>query len=303
MNYDHVKACMAKGKRPKGMGYGDYSHLMKANEEEPMSQEDYEDMDEDEEEDMEGEGRKSMIDADDLMKAIDDYAAVEDSLESSFGTRQEQLEAKADAGTITKSERVELGKLWAAEDDDEPEHISKSIRDRVIEDDDDDDEDMEGLFDATPVFDRFAKSIDDALNDMMKSISGESRATRQLMKAQGQLLKGIGQVIAGQNDLIEELADRLDAVETTPQTPRAITARSAGRPRPLNKSTTAGEGGGDSLTKAQVFEGMRKLIIKAEARGDQNALERYTRNSAKLETVGEIDRDVLAEVESEMSAA
>lgn len=309
MTYDQVKACMAKGKRPKGMGYGDYSAMMKANDDEPMDQDDYEDMDEDEGE--EEEGRKSMsatdgVNADDLIKALDDYEAVEEAIGETPTGRQEYLEARQAAGTITKSERQELGRLWAGDPTDGGEDIHKSTRERVT----DIDPDLDEMFDASPALANFASAIDTSFDEFRKSISNDGRATRQLLKAQGTVLRAIGQVIYDQDQLIksqttviEELGKRLKIVETTPQAPRATRTRDNGVQRPITKSSVGGDGPtGDDLSKAQLQAGMRRLLIKAGERGDEQAIERLTHNTAKLESFGRVDDDVRAAVEAELTS-
>ncbi len=293
------------GRRPRGMGYSDYTSMCKGEDEEPMSEEDYNAMEEDEEGE---EYERKSISGSDLLKSIQDYQAVADAVHGGPGaSRVELLEARMQAGTLSKSERVELGKIWAGEaaPQETGTELRKSLREHLSDLGDGSDD----FLDASDWLQSLTSSIDTSLDELTKSFTSDSRATRQLLRGQGDLIKSFAVHAVKQAELLETLANRLEVVEGTPRRPRAVTSQPAqGRPLAKSVSGNAGPVGGASssgqlrgtLNKAQVFQGLQSLTKSAADREDAPALDRLNRAAALFESTGEINRDLMLAVEQEV---
>lgn len=295
--------------RPKGMTYEVYKSRCEANELKPLSKAAFEALPEakegdDDEEDEEDEGgeeetdksKAGDVDPDALEKALADYESVEAGLDLAGGTgnRETYLKARLDAGTITKSERAELGKIWAGDDTDGGEPIQKSLEDGIREDDDNSD-----LLDASP----FLKSMVDGLESRMGSLEGEVRGTgaasMELIKAQGGLIKALVKGYGRQARVIDALEQRLGVVEKSPAPRRSVGADPRDvRERELGKARVGSEGS-DKLSKAQVFRGLRGLMEKAENDRQRDGLAHAT---AKFESTGQIRKALLERVVAELAS-
>lgn len=313
------------GKKSKMMTYGDflgkgggtykdYLKACSANKLKPMSKaefakaqaqaEDVEDEEEEEdEEDVEVEVdvekalyAGSAIGAESLRKAMQDYEIVENALNKSGGSRESFLMEKLNAGTITKSEQVELGRLWAHEEED---HVSadplvKSVSARMVEED----PDAAGLVDAS----QFLKSLVDSTNEAIEDVAGrverESSVTRNFLQSQGRLMKAMASTIAdqqellkGQQDVITEMRRRLGILEEEP-----TVRKSHGTPDPRDVSrrdtSSRGTSGRDdsdtTLTKSEVQEGLRQLMVKADEANDSAAIDQLTHATALFESTGKV---------------
>lgn len=239
-----------------------------------------------------GDLRKSMAAFDDVAGAA--QAAV-------GGSRETYLTARFAAGTITKSERAELGRIMAgtAENpnvDAAGRPLRKSLESYL------DPEDKE-VVNAAPLLKSLMNGVQDRLDAIQSRADAGHESTRQLLLAEGQLLKGLcGAVLemGAQNreqaKLIKSLQGRLATVETTPAAPRAVRsagARGAAQP-PINKSTTGarsnggagGAGGGDNLQKSQVVRAFHTLVKGASDGNDFATAERLSHECATYERNG-----------------
>lgn len=290
MTYDSMDKMIKMGKRPHGMGYGDYSSLMKKAGKTPMDSDDYDDMDEADE------GYGKSITSSALSKAMDAYDAVEEGI--SYGDNREgQLLAKASNNTITKSERSELSHLLAG-----GEALRKSLDEYI----DDDDPASGELVRANDFLKSLTVSIDESLESVHSAVTKDGAASRQLLKAQGQLTKAVAEValetserLADALELIKSMEDRIDTVERKPVPARArrTVDRRNVKPRMLAKSAIeGGEGGGqggdaDKLSKSQILMGLRKLTDEAVQKGDKESLREIAFVISKVEAGGGIQRN------------
>ena len=302
--------------RPKGLTYKVYKSRCEADSLRPLSksafeslpeakEEDDEEEDEDEEEEEEEEEEESeksvSVDPDALEKALADYESVEEglALTGDTGDRETYLQARLDAGTISKSERTELGRIWSgvAEDDDEPLHKSLS---EVVRDDDEDNGD---LLDASP----FLKSMVDGLEHRMHGLEGEVRgssaANLELVKAQGGLIKALVKSHGRQARIIDVLESRLGIVEKSPAPRRSVGSDPRDvRNREIGKSRVGGDAGDDDkLKKSQVFQGLRGLMLKADKANDERGRDAIAHATAKFESSGQISRNLLNRVQEELT--
>jgi len=303
----YYKACLKAGKRPQGMGYGDYSSMMKADGGEPMDEEDYDGMEEDED----GPGRvdkSETISAYSLAKALESYDSVEDALGSAGNSRESYLQARLDAGTITKSERAEIGKIWQGVDEDDGGTIRKSFAEVVAEED----EDAADLIEASDFLKSLIASVDNSLNSVSDEVTRDGYATRELLKAQGGLVRALvkdqiesRQLLKSQNEVIEVMRQRLGIVERTPAVKRSVgnhDPRSAPG-RELAKSSVGGSArGSDQLSKSQVSHGMQSLMVKASEKGDSKAMDLITHASARFEFDGTLPKNFEQAIRQEIGA-
>jgi hypothetical protein len=290
----------SKAKGGKDMSYEDYMKNATEGGLSYMSKGEYEDAegagDDEEEEEEEEETEKSEIGAMDLLKAISDYDAVESALIESGSSRESYLRARFDAGTISKSERQEYGRILAGDADEAAAPLRKSMTERIEESDDD----ASHLVDGSAFLKSLVDSVDSSLDAVTQEVTRDGAATRQLLKAQGGLVRQQAHVILGLSDRLEKsesvidaLAQRLNIVARQPAPMRAIGSHDPRnvRARPLAKSVTGGDAlggttqsGVDDLSKAQVTQGLRTLVQQAADRDDQQALSVLTQASAKFES-------------------
>lgn len=252
--------------------------------------------DDDEGEDMEQskKARKSVVSASDLLKSIDAYDATDRALREGGTSRESFLTAKFDAGTLSKSERRELGRIWAGEDTgpDYGENLHKSLYDIVS-----DDEDSGALVDASDFLKSLVAGVDVRMTSVADEVSRQGRATRELLKAQGSLVKSLAKIVAQQDNVIKALGDRLGTVESTPAPRRSVSARQQNvRGRGLAKSVTAGSAGDDKLTKSQIQQGLRTLMLHASEEHDDAAMDKITHATALYEQTGRLPNNILAAI-------
>ena len=287
MTYDSMDKMIKMGKRPQGLGYGDYSSLMKGAGKEPMDSDEYDDMDEADEK------YGKSVESDALSKAMEAYDAIEAAVNDG-GNREGVLLAKASSNTISKSEREELSQILAGGG----EVLRKSLEEYI----DDDDPDSGGLVRANGFLKSLTASIDDSLEAMHDTVSKEGSASRELLRAQGQLTKSMAVIALQTSDrlndaleIIKSLQGRVDSVERTPVRARArrtVDPRSVVR-RPLAKSSIADdtEDNGDKLSKSQILQGLRKLTDEAVSKGDKTSLTEIAFVISKVEAGGGIQRN------------
>ena len=312
--------------RPKGMTYKGYLEACKSGGYQPMTKADFEELDEeeedvvekaeeddieedmeededdveeagddddvdedvDDEEDAEGEAEKSLRTSD-LLKAIAAYEDTEDALTAPRNqSREDYLHARLDAGTISKSERTELGRIWAGELEEEPADLQKSLIDTLHEDDN-----SAHLVDASDFLRTLVKGVDDRMGDVLGSITRDGHATRELMKAQGSLIKSLAAHAAKQDRVIKAMAQRLETVEQAPAPRRAVRAR---RDRVADRSMQKSVYGGtaqDALSKSDVTNGLRALLMHAVDKNDTTAVQRITQATALFEQTGSIPSHIM----------
>ena len=239
-------------------------------------------------ESMESKEAEKSVSVADLIKAVNAYEAVEDTLIKSGTNRETFLQARLDSGTITKSERVELGKIWAGQVD-ETETLSKSVNSKVESDGNSE------LIDASD----FLKSIVGGIDSRMDKVEGEilrdGLATRELMKAQGTLLKGLAGVLSEQDDLIKSLVNRLEAVEGSPAPKRSVSTDSgAVAGRGISKSVVGETAPGPvGLTNDQIHGGLRGLMTRAGENKNKEAMDRIVQATALYEQTGNLPDNMM----------
>ena len=236
------------------------------------------------------ETEKSDVGAADLLKAIEAYETVESAISESGTSRETYLTARLDSNTITKSERAELGRLWAQVEDAEPElpNFQKSFVETIGEDDD-----TSQMVDASPFLKSLVDGIDTQMGRVLQEMGRDGRATRELLRGQGTLIKGLGRVVVEQDDLIKSLVDRLEHVESTPVGRRSV--RTATPPERRISKSMVGEAD-DNLSKSQVGGALRTLMIAASERNDQQAMEQIKFETAAWEQTGALKPSMLAAV-------
>jgi len=308
--------------RPKGMDYGVYKAACAAKKTAPMDEDAFKALPVDEDEPIDGAAAESEEEATDddttggeeggepvskgladLRKGLEAFGDVQAASQTAIGgSRETYLTARLTAGTISKSERAELGRIMAGAAEDRPVDASgrvlnKSLREAL------DPADQE-VIDAAPLFKGLMNGIQDALNGIQHRIDAGQVSQQQIILAQGQLLKSLcGGVldladgIAKRDKLIKGLGARLDAVERTPVAQRAVrTAGDKGAAAPpLNKSTTGarsntGAGGAqsDQLSKAVVVRGFNMLVKSAADNGDFPTAQRLSHECADYERHGQL---------------
>ena len=269
-----------------GEDMGDSEDETPAEETETAEADDDDDVQEEELEDSE-----KSVEVGDLMKAIDAYSDVEAALiPPSEGTREVVLQARLDAGTISKSERAELGRIWSGEDTDAVDEVfQKSLVETLQEDDN-----AAHLVDASDFLRTLIKGVDDRMGDVLGEVTRDGRATRELMKAQGSLVKSLAVHAEQQDRVIKAMAERLVTVEHTPAPRRAVTSRrDSVQQRTMQKSVFAGEAGGEAMSKSEVTSGLRALLIHASDKSDNSAMQRITQATALYEQTGTLPNNIM----------
>lgn len=291
--------------KPARMGSGDgQSSGVSFKAEDEEEEEDYDPRDhEDDEDDSDDEGKKSMAyDSNDLIKALDDFELVEETLSESAAEydREGFLLAKLNDGTLTKAERAELGEIMMKsggddEDEDEPvedweaDEIFKSMSEHIAEVD----QEHADLLDASPFLGSLAKALDASLDTLRKAVSDDGRTTRAALQATGTLLKATAQHQIQLVDMIKSLQDQLDAanerletVEDTPVQPRSVVS-DRGQSRNIAKSALGGQPG--QIRRDDLYKALNAMTVEAAERGDNQALDQLTTAVAKLEAGGPLD--------------
>tara|TARA_Y100000034_G_scaffold25667_1_gene30284 strand:- start:403 stop:1323 length:921 start_codon:yes stop_codon:yes gene_type:complete len=299
LTYEVYKSqCNAKGLR--ALSKAAFESLPESEDKDDKDEEEEEEDEEEEEEDSDKSETSGGVDPDALEKALADYEAVENGLDLSgdTGDRETYLTARLDAGTISKSERQELGRIWSgdyADYDNDDDTVSKSLEDGIREDDDSGD-----LLDAS----LFLKSMVDGIEDRLSGVEGEVRgsrtATMELVKAQGGLIKAMAGEIKRQSRINGALEERLGIVEKSPAPRRSVGADPRDvRSRELGKAKVGGDAD-DTLSKSQIFTGLRSLMQKAD---NDRARDQLAHATAKFESTGHLSRGLLNLVTTELSEA
>jgi hypothetical protein len=261
--------------------------------------EDDEDEDEDEDEGEDMEKKKSLnVSEDDLTKALDHLEAISEGIDQGQTDRRADLAEKLVKGLLTDEERVELMEIVGSEQD-EGENMEKSVSDRWS-----DESEMGADYDVSPFLEKLGKGISEALDevktDMRKSADNQQVFNRALAKS----FKGIGRVVQEQQELIkslaeqnDQLAQRLGVVESSPM-PRKSRPTAA----PLQKSFVGQEGGGDELSRAEIFKGLESLMIKSRENNWMAPCgEPIERAITQFESSGQISRPMLRDVAKELN--
>jgi len=243
--------------------------------------------------DMSRKGARKSISAGDLLKSIAAYDATEDALRESGTSRESFLTTKLDSGTLSKSERVELGQIWSGATEDvveTPEDLHKSLYDVMT-----DDEDAGALVDASDFLKSLVQGMDQRMQGVAQDVSREGRATRELLKAQGSLVKSLAVVVAEQDEIIKSLAGRVEEVEAAPAPRRSVSSeRSQVRGRPLSKSTVGDTP--DNLGSDAIKKGLRSLMMHASEESDNTAMDKIMHATAMFEQTGNIPSNILAAI-------
>jgi hypothetical protein len=249
----------------------------------------------------------------DLRKSLRAYNAVDSAARVAVGGSMETyLKARLDAGTITKSERAELGKLWAGLTDNKPVDAGgRPLRKALTEYLDPEDQQV---VNAAPLL----KSLIGGLQDRLDTIANRSEvgteSLRQLVIAEGQLVKSLcgavlemGDQLTRRDRVIKALETRLGIVEATPAAPRAVrSGGTQGAPgRPLAKSVQGGGGarpepgaGGTDLKKSQVVRAFHTLVKAAGEGNDYGTANRLTEECAAFERGGKLTPGTRAAIEA-----
>lgn len=333
--------------RPAGMDYGTYKAMCAAKKTSPLSEDEFkalpvdgggdddepadgggtgngggegEQVDDDEggsgggtpSDDDDDEGAEKGLKLEDLRKGIKAFDDVSKAAQVAVGgSRETYLKARLDSGRITKSERAELGRIWAGTaENPNVDGAGRPLRKALTEYMDPEDREV---VNAAPLL----KSLVDGLQDRLDTIQNRSDAgnesLRQLVVAEGQLVKSLcgavldmGAMLSRRDRVIKSLEERLGIVEKTPAPARAV--RSAGArgaaPAPINKSTTGarsnggsgGAGGGDNLQKSQVVRAFHTLVKGASDGNDFETAGRLTQECAAYERTGHLNPGTKAAV-------
>lgn len=307
----------------KKMTYKAYCDAMSEKGLKPMAKNDYEAMSDDEYEEKVGKGMgvtqgdgiahassmdekpgepqtmvKAQKAAEDLLKSIDAYSAVEEGVDPK-APRVAELEARIAAGTATSKDRMELGDLYKSEAHTALHNgdLRKSLAERMGADDE-----AAQLVDASPVFQALLDGFDATISDLSKGLAQESLVTRELQKAQGQLFKSVARVIAEQHEVIREqgaliksLHDRVSHVEGQPA-PRRARQATDGDILKGGPAAAPAQSRSNKLSKAQVRQALRVLTDQAADRGDDNALTNLGLATAEFEATGNLPQAAHAAV-------
>ncbi len=283
--------------RPKGMTFKSYKTMCKAMGQEPVSEDAFKafpeqgDGDGDEgggqgDDDGDEAEKGGAVDAADLFKSIAAFDATANALGTSGTSRETYLQARLDAGTITKSERTELGQLWI-DGTDGGDNRTELVRKSII-----DEGTPEGeLVDASAFLKSMVDGINDRLHDVTTEVTRESMASRELIKGLGGLMRDMASVIATQNVVVKALGARMGVLERTPAPRRSVGADPRDiRARRITADTTGGGAAGDEtpLTKAQIGRGFENLIKAASDASDDVALDRLVSATSRWEADGKL---------------
>lgn len=248
----------------------------------------------------------------DLRKSIAAFAGVSAAAQTAIGgSRETYLSARVTAGTITKSERAELGKLWAGLTDDKPvDAAGRPLRKSLIEYLDPEDQQV---VNAAPLLKSLIGGLQEQLTANTVRVETGNVATQQLIQAEGLLLKSLcgavlqmGDQLARRDNVIKALETRLGIVEATPVAPRAVRspAPKDTPARPLAKSVGGGGGapqpgaGGTSLQKSVVVNTFHRLVKAAGDGNDFSTAARLAEECATFERGGKLSPGTRAAIEA-----
>ena len=241
--------------------------------------------------------KKSKLAVDALEKSMEAYAAVESAVTIGGTSRQETLEAKHRAGTLSKSEQRELGQIWAG---DVPEPIRKSLTETLEGDHADE-------LDAAPFLKSLTDHVGSSLQSLEAAIVREGVTARSLMKAQGSLLRDLAGVVVGQQQLIKSMHRKMAAVDRRVETVerQPVVRKSHGadprdvRERKPGRGTSGGQA--DTFSKSEVSRGFRLLAQHAESSGDDLVKARVAHAAALFETTGQVQPNVLEAIKQKLA--
>jgi hypothetical protein len=264
---------------------------------------------EDEDREEEDDAEKSEIAPDDLLKSLDtlESIAAGQAIPSPQDRRAELAEGFV-AGTLSKSEIVELHDLTKSDPEPEPEPEQDAQDGDALEKSDSDsyqdafaaDPTMAEGYDVSAFLERqsqlLAASLDDMSSRMTKSFVAGQEHSRAFNRALAKSLRGMAQLSRDQSDLIKSLSERLETVENQPM-PR----RGHSSVRTLNKSMpdeVGGGAGGQGPTRTQVFdelEGMAKSMDYS-----QSGI-KVTDAVAQFESSGQIPASLMREIQQRIA--
>lgn len=250
----------------------------------------------DEDEDDEAE-KGGIIDADDLIKSLETLEAVaKGSSVPAPEEKRKDLAAKLAAGTLSKSEMVELSQLMEkAGDVAEPvvaDDLSKSFSETFTED-----SELQKGFDVSPFLERHASLTAEALDRIQttfsKSLDGVSERSKAFNEQLAKSLSGIGKIVVSQDKLIKSLVKRLDTVESAPLPRKSFTGVGV-----LHKSLE-GEAGAavatqEQLSKSEVLDTLEEMM---KSNVGMLGGQRIDYVIAQAESTSEIPRNVLTAVQ------
>lgn len=307
MDYKTLAKSLSAGRRPAGMSYREYTAIMRKSGKEPESEEEYEERDEEDDEGDDDEAEKSLrVEGDALRKSMRTYETVESGLPIAGGSRMGYLQARLENGTITKSERTELGALLMGDDErGSGTSMRKSMSERI----DDDSAESGRLVRANDFLKSLVASIDDSLDAVHDGIVRENSQTRDLVKAQGEMVRQLGgfavrlgEIVEDQSEMIKSLQERLGMVERQPVPPRArrTVNPSSVREPPLSKSVKGG-GRSEGLSKGQILDGFRRLVVRAaDVEKNEQLVKSLTEQGALYEQTGRIKKSTYEAIENEL---
>lgn len=241
------------------------------------------------EEEPESEAEKAEVALGDLRKSLEALDTAT-AAAATGGSRKSYLEARFKAGTLSKSEQSELGRIWAGTAEEQPEpstDITKSIREDNAEAGD--------LVDISPLLNSLVKSVNGALSGVRSAVSEESKQTRGVILAQTDVVKAQAKATLVIGDMVKSLTGRLERVETAPA-PRRAVSTPAGITKSRQPGRTATGSDPDTLNKAQIESGFDMLIKSADNRGDAQAIDALSMAVAKYEQGYGIDPNVEAAI-------
>lgn len=313
--------------RPAGMDYGTYKAMCAAKKTAPMGEDEFKALPVDGEDDPQdgngnGEGEEVEPDGDegagaggddddddaekglglgDLRKSLAAYKGVEGAAVVAVGgSRETYLKARLDAGTISKSERAELGRIWAGTaENPNVDGAGRPLRKALVEYLDPEDQEV---VNAAPLLKGLLGGVQDRMDALVTRTEAGNEATRQLLVAQGGLVKSLcgavlelGGMLDRRDKVIKSLEERLGIVEKQPVQPRGVRAAGAkgAVQRPIAKSTTGGgtapEVPGTGLKKSQVVRGFHVLVKAAGESNDFGTAQRLTEECAAFERSGHLN--------------
>jgi len=226
------------------------------------------DEDEDDEggdKDEEGEDEeKSLVNADDLMKAMDTLEAIAEGASIPVTRdRRAELAEKLAEGSLSKGEMRELHELTKSEEseteDTAEEPLAKSYQEQFAEE-----PMMAEGYDVSPFLERqsqlLAASLDQIQERMAKSLEGQNENSRAFNIGLAKSLRGMAQLSKSQTSLIKALAERLEVVENQP-----LPRRGHSNVRTFSKSMAGEVGAGDEgLTRVQVLDTLEAMAMKMD---------------------------------------
>ena len=267
---------MKMDSRPKGMDYKGHQAMCKASGEEPMDEDEYnalpeKDEDEDEEEEEEDEeSEKGDIAIADLQKSLDALAAQRTALGA--GSRAEYLETRLRAGTLSKSEREELGRIWSSDGTaeeptgDPATDLRKGMADVDAQ-----------MIDASSALAALEKGIEAAIAGLGALMKSETGRVHAQVAGVTDVIVNTAKTAITTGRLVKALVGRMTALEAAPAPRRGVTS-------PHAPVRTRGLPGGDALTKAEIGRGIEILVSKAAAAADDDALDALSLAAARFES-------------------